>query len=100
MNLSQQNIELITGVFLKNLPSISFRLYVFGSRTKHRKQRKYSDIDLAINCNGQPIKSSTKARIEFDLEHSVLPYKVDLVDLNTISEEFKSCIMKDLVQLI
>jgi len=72
MNLSQQNIELITGVFFKNLPSIAFRLYVFGSRTKYQRQRKYSDIDLAIDCNGQPIKSSTKALIEFDLEHSEL----------------------------
>lgn len=35
----------------------------------------------------------------FDFENSTLPYEVDIVDLNTISENFKHLIYETLVEI-
>ena len=40
-----------------------------------------------------------KLRLESDFENSTFPYEVDIVDLNTIKENFKNIIKDDLVEL-
>jgi predicted nucleotidyltransferase len=72
--------------------------YVFGSRAKGTA-REYSDLDLAVDNNGNTIPPKTILRLMLDFENSLLPYKVDVVDLNNISTEFKSIIAADLVKL-
>ncbi|MDR2428683.1 MAG: nucleotidyltransferase domain-containing protein [Candidatus Margulisbacteria bacterium] len=72
--------------------------YVFGSRAKGTA-RAYSDLDLAVDNNGDTVPPKTILRLLLDFENSLLPYKVDVVDLNSISAEFKSLIAADLVKL-
>ncbi|GBR74090.1 putative nucleotidyltransferases [Candidatus Termititenax aidoneus] len=72
--------------------------YVFGSRARGTA-REYSDLDLAVDNNGGAIPPKTILRLMLDFENSLLPYKVDIVDLNNISAEFKSLIIRDLVRL-
>ncbi|MDR2431836.1 MAG: hypothetical protein LBD99_06260 [Candidatus Margulisbacteria bacterium] len=38
-------------------------------------------------------------RLSLDFENSLLPYKVDIVDLNNLSPEFRSIIKIDLIRL-
>jgi predicted nucleotidyltransferase len=61
--------------------------------------REYSDLDLAVDNNGSTIPPKVILRLMLDFENSLLPYKVDIVDLNNISTEFKSIIAADLVKL-
>ena len=44
---------------------------------------------------GQSLPLSLRAALDFDFEMSDLPYKVDVVDGQTISESFKALIEKD-----
>ena len=74
-----------------------FKLYIFGSRAKNKAQ-KYSDIDIAINS--KELTSSVKSKLEFLFENSLLPYEVDIIDLNSITENFKNLIKDDLIELI
>ena len=53
-------------------------VYLFGSRAKN-KESIYSDIDIAIETE-EDIKKDIVFIKDF-LEESLLPYKVDLVDL-------------------
>jgi predicted nucleotidyltransferase len=73
-------------------------IYVFGSRAKGRAG-KYSDLDLAIDCNGVKMPLTITSKLEVAFEDSLLPYKVDVVDLNGITPEFRQAIEGDLVRL-
>ncbi len=86
-------------VFIKEIISkylIDYELYLYGSRAKGLA-RKYSDVDLAISS--PMLTQEIKSKIEFDLENSTFPYKIDLADLNNITEQFKKLIESSLVKL-
>lgn len=82
-------------ILLEILSQAKIKFYAFGSRTK-ANNRKFSDLDL---CYKEPILWETLVKIKTDLEESNLPFKVDLVDYNECSEDFKQLIDKDLVEL-
>lgn len=84
-------IKTTVGNFLKN-----FDLFLFGSRAKGTA-RKYSDIDIAILSD--ELDEDKRLKILFEFENSTLPYQVDVVDLKTVSDDFKALIDKDLIKL-
>lgn len=84
-------IKTTVGKFLKNSD-----LFLFGSRAKGTA-RKYSDIDIAILSD--ELDENKRLKILFELENSTLPYQVDVVDLKTVSDDFKALIDKDLIKL-
>lgn len=86
-------------IFIKDIISkylADYVLYLYGSRAKGTA-RKYSDVDLAISS--PLLTPEIKSKIEFDLENSTFPYKVDLTDLNNITTQFKKLIESSLVRL-
>lgn len=77
---------------LKKYP---YKFYIFGSRVKGRI-KKFSDVDL---CFSDDIPNRELINIEFDFEDSDLPYKVDIVNLNKVSSEFRKLIISHMVPL-
>ena len=75
---------------LKKYP---YTFYAFGSRVKGGEKR-FSDLDL---CFMDPIPWNIRGHIDEDFEESDLPFKVDIVDWNLTTPEFKKLIKKDLV---
>lgn len=73
------------------------KVWVFGSRAKGTATHR-SDLDLAID-NGVPLGLPLTAQLRFAFSESKLPYFVDIVDWQTASEEFKTLIQKDCIQL-
>ncbi|MDR1997590.1 MAG: nucleotidyltransferase domain-containing protein [Candidatus Margulisbacteria bacterium] len=73
-------------------------VYVFGSRAKG-SARKYSDLDIAIDAHGRAVDFSKECALKCALEESDIPYRVDVVDWNSVPPEFKTLIKKDLVSL-
>jgi predicted nucleotidyltransferase len=78
------------------LSQYPYTFYVFGSRSKGNP-KPLSDLDL---CFFDHIPSSIVSIIEEEFEESDLPYKVDLIDWNTCSEEFQQLIKKDLRRIL
>ena len=68
----------------------SFEVRAFGSRCKGTS-KKYSDLDLAIVGN-EKIDSNTILEIKEVFEESNLPYRVDVLGWNAISENFRKII--------
>lgn len=69
-------------------------IWVFGSRAKFTA-KPFSDLDIAIvgSLSGQPALSlGEMADLGDAFSGSDLPYKVDIVDWSSISEEFKKVI--------
>jgi predicted nucleotidyltransferase len=97
MAVSQKHIDIIKEILLKYLPKGS-QVWAFGSRVRGNA-KKYSDLDLAIDYNGNELPLSVMAQISYDFEESDLPFKIDIVDWNTMSSQFKQNIQKELQKI-
>lgn len=65
-------------------------IFAFGSRIRGTAL-KYSDLDLAV-LDEKPIDLLTLSTVREVFSNSNLPMRIDIVDLNTVSEEFKKII--------
>ncbi|MDD5020550.1 MAG: nucleotidyltransferase domain-containing protein [Endomicrobiaceae bacterium] len=97
INLEEKYLTEIKKILAKYLPENS-KVYVFGSRITD-KYKKYSDLDLAININNKQIDSEIILNLKLDFENSLIPIKVDIVDFNNITTEFRQIIQSNLVEL-
>jgi type I restriction enzyme S subunit len=73
------------------------RAWAFGSRASGAA-KPFSDLDLALEGE-EPLTSSELAQLKTAFSESDLPIKVDVVDLNSISAEFRKVIDGQKVRL-
>ena len=73
------------------------RVYVFGSRATGRAKRG-SDLDLAIDA-GRALSAVEAGRIADGFEESDLPYRADVIDLQSASAEITSVVTRDMTDL-
>ena len=96
--LDDRHLEFVLSVLKRNISDVDAKFYIFGSRVKGTN-KKYSDIDIAVDLNGKKLDVSILGKILIEFQESTLPYEVDVVDLNSIDENFRNLIKKDLVLL-
>lgn len=72
-----------------------YTFYAFGSRVKGT-HKPFSDFDL---CFKESIPLNVQGHIDEDFEESKLPFKVDVLDWNRITPEFRKIIERDLVPI-
>ncbi|MCM1265624.1 MAG: nucleotidyltransferase domain-containing protein [Candidatus Gastranaerophilales bacterium] len=94
INLEEKYINFVKEIVAKHLQDCE--VYIFGSRVKNTA-KKYSDIDIALKCKNLTPENLLKIQAEF--ENSTLPYEVDVIDLNSVSETFKKHIIRDLTKI-
>lgn len=70
-----------------------YPLIVFGSRAAGTA-RSTSDIDIGIN-GVRPIPNHLLAKFREAVRETPLLYKVDIVDLNTVSANFRQIALKN-----
>ena len=94
INLDTNSKNIISCILNKNLqPQI--KVYVFGSRAKCTS-KQYADLDLALESD-EIIDSTIIDKLHIEFEDSMLPFKVDIIDLKNIDEDFYNAIVNDLV---
>lgn len=74
---------------IKPLP----RVFIFGSSLK---TKSFADVDVGLV--GKAVKASELYRAKEELEESTLPYKIDLVDFNTVESSFKKEVLSGKIQ--
>ncbi len=84
----KNEFELIAETIKKHIPYCEIR--VFGSRIKGTA-RSYSDIDIAI-VTDKKIEPMVMEKIREEFAESDLPFRVDVLDFNAISESFRKII--------
>ncbi|NBT85710.1 MAG: nucleotidyltransferase domain-containing protein [Alphaproteobacteria bacterium] len=94
INVPSDHANIITSI-LKLLP-LKSHVWVFGSRLKPTI-KPFADLDLAIDCNQKPLSFALMADLRRAFEESSLPYKVDIVDMNTINSDFLNIINQNKV---
>jgi predicted nucleotidyltransferase len=88
IDVTPAHFEIIKEILQRLAPDCEVR--AFGSRFK-RTAKSYSDLDLAIvGSEKLPFKKISAVRIAF--EESTLPYRVDVLDWQSISPEFQKVI--------
>ena len=91
--------EEIKKIIFSHIDSSLYTAFIFGSRATGT-ERKGSDIDIGIeSIQNKPIKADIFYKIEQDLEDSDIPYRIDLVDFNTVSDDFKNYAKNNLIIL-
>ena len=72
-------------------------VWAFGSRARGQARRA-SDLDLAIDA-GRPLTLSETSLLAEAFDEAPLPYRVDIVDVRSITSEFKALIERDMTLL-
>ena len=68
----------------------ALKVWVFGSRATETAKR-FSDLDIALEGDA-PIAYETISKLKHAFTESDLPMRVDVVDWNSLDEEFKQAI--------
>ncbi len=95
IDMRPDDLNITRQILAKHLPSNAI-VWVFGSRAKGTA-RTFSDLDLMIDNNHQPLPLTLLTQLLDDFEESDLPYKVDVVDWNSISDDFRDVVCNDRV---
>jgi predicted nucleotidyltransferase len=93
MDISTDHLIIIKSILKNHLP-VEATVYVFGSRARGGA-KPFSDLDLAIDADGKVLSLATMAALADHFDESDLPYKVDLVDWNSIDDNFQRLIQSD-----
>jgi len=91
------NLDEFKKIVFSHLDSSVYKAFIFGSRATGTN-RKYSDIDLGIVARTK-VPTTTMFDLEDEFDQSNLPFKVDVVDFNNVSENFKKVALKNVLYL-
>ncbi len=97
MVISEDHLPIVHEILNNYLPE-NTTVWVFGSRAQN-KARKFSDLDLLFDQHGETLPDIVLTAMAEAFDNSALPYSVDLVDWNAISENFKKHIESSRVLL-
>jgi predicted nucleotidyltransferase len=92
LSLREQDVEIVREVLTKVIPGRT--VYAFGSRAKGNKVKQFSDLDLALHGE---LTWFERASLTEEFDESLLPIKVDVVELGLVDADFRERIEKDFV---
>lgn len=88
IDLDERQLSAVKELLALHVPGFEVRL--FGSRARGTA-RRYSDIDLVIIGN-QPVPEHMMSQLRDAFAESDLPCRVDVLDWQVISPEFRAAI--------
>lgn len=71
------------------------KIYLFGSRARNTNSQ-WSDVDIALDA-GEVLPQLSVGELNDIMVASNLPYKVDIIDLNAVSDIMREIINKEKV---
>lgn len=94
--MENKYIRELKKLILSELENENMQVFLFGSRARNDNHYT-SDVDIAI----VPEKNSNTGKISSlkeKIENSNIPYKVEIVNVAEVSDDFKNEIMKDAIE--
>ncbi|QQR48876.1 nucleotidyltransferase domain-containing protein [bacterium] len=91
MNLKPEYQKKIIAILSALFPDA--KIYLFGSRARGTNQ-EFSDIDIALDA-GKKLRRADVGEARDMLGESNIPYKIDLVDFQDISEAMRKFILQE-----
>ena len=97
VDINPNHLKIVHDILHRKLPS-GVTTWVFGSRATWTTKDS-SDLDLALECVAGSLDHRVMIELEVAFEESTIPYAVDVVDLNDISDRFKKIVEGQMIQL-
>ncbi|MFV0298843.1 MAG: restriction endonuclease subunit S, partial [Hyphomicrobiaceae bacterium] len=94
---SPEQLTIVQGILKDHLPKGTLA-WAFGSRVTWTA-KPFSDLDIALE-GAAPLPSDVLIDLKEAFEASDLPWKVDVIDLNAVSPEFRAIVEQQRVQVI
>lgn len=88
--VTDNELAIVQEVLQKYVPT--YEVWAFGSRV-NGNVKPYSDLDLAV-ITAEPLDLQTYADLVDAFSESNLPWKVDVVDWATTSDNFRQIILQ------
>ena len=88
---SEKDLQQVRQIVLEQLRDLPVRVFLFGSHATGRAVAA-SDIDIAVLPEGK-VPAGLLSRIREELEESMVPYMVDLVDLSQTDNTFRQRVL-------
>ncbi len=89
--LAKKNLDELKRIILSAINPNEHLVFLFGSRAR-KTAKFYSDVDIGIL--GKKPLGKTLHRIINQIEDSSVPYKIDLVDFYSVTNDFKKEALK------
>lgn len=81
---------------LSETSSLDCTILLFGSRARG-VHRRSSDIDIAFSGLSEQAFTKIRDRLLAEIEESIIPHHVDLVNLDSAPSDFRSVAMKEVI---
>lgn len=96
VQLGQTERERVLALVARRIPGATIRVY--GARSREKKVRDSSDLDLAVDA-GRKLELEELAELREDFRESDLPFSVDVVDLHAMDAGFRTLVEADFASL-
>lgn len=96
IDVAEQYLILIKTILQKTVPD--YETWAFGSRVTG-KAKPYSDLDLVL-IGKQKLDRRQKMELKEAFAESDLPFRVDILDWNTLSDNFKPIIQQQYERIL
>lgn len=93
-DVNAREYTLLRDILAQHLPK-DVKVWVFGSRAKNTA-RFNSDLDLALEGNA-PLSDKLIARLKEEFSEALIPYRVDVLDVVSVSDKFREIIRQQAV---
>lgn len=94
IDISPEQLAIVQGILRDHLPKGTLA-WAFGSRVTWTA-KPFSDLDIALE-GAAPLAPDVLIDLEEAFEASDLPWKVDVIDLNAVSPEFRAIVERQRV---
>lgn len=85
--IDQRSLAILISAIHKYVDTTRYKAFVFGSRTG-QNHRKYCDLDVGI-LGSSKVPVTALLQLEDELRNSDIPYRTDVVDFTTVSQDFR-----------
>ena len=92
LHVHPDHLEIVRNILQREIPERC--VWAFGSRVTGHLLKRFSDLDLAVEGE---LTWDQRARLVEAFDESVLPIKVDLVETELLTPEFRMRIEQDFV---
>ena len=93
-NMENKYLSELKKLVLDFLKNEKVKIFIFGSRARGDNQYN-SDVDIGLIPRGN-IDTIKISLLKEKVENSNIPYKVQIVNFNDVSEDFKNEALKDI----
>jgi predicted nucleotidyltransferase len=92
----QNYLSQMRDLVLRVTSNVDCTIFLFGSRARG-VHRKNSDIDIGFSGVSEPVFTKIRDNLLSELEESVIPHHVDLVNIDMTSSEFRDVVMERVI---